>query len=188
VASKDPALNVVAVSRAYHAPGKRRDAFAAGPFNWLGPERPVSSGGEGRGGGGAPPLTVKVRHGPHAAACRLLLGSARQVEAWAARAAALGGGGAGGEGGEGGAAGWRAEDVTGGAAAEADSHGLVLLEGRDQGLAAGQHAVFYQGGACLGAAVILGAVDGPAGRSGPPGGGGGGDGAGAEAAPPATRV
>ena len=31
----------------------------------------------------------------------------------------------------------------------------VLLEGNDQGLAAGQFACFYQDGVCLGSAVIL---------------------------------
>ena len=32
----------------------------------------------------------------------------------------------------------------------------VTLDGNDQGLAAGQFAVFYQGGVCLGSAVISG--------------------------------
>ncbi len=31
----------------------------------------------------------------------------------------------------------------------------VVLEGNDQGLAAGQFACFYQDGVCLGSAVIL---------------------------------
>ncbi|GIL93222.1 hypothetical protein Vretimale_8143 [Volvox reticuliferus] len=35
-----------------------------------------------------------------------------------------------------------------------DSYGTVVLEQNDQGLAAGQYAVFYQGGRCLGCAVI----------------------------------
>ncbi len=34
--------------------------------------------------------------------------------------------------------------------------GWVQLDGNDQGLAAGQYAVFYQGGYCLGSAVITG--------------------------------
>ncbi|GBF98571.1 tRNA (5-methylaminomethyl-2-thiouridylate)-methyltransferase [Raphidocelis subcapitata] len=172
VVAKDMALNVVTISRAYHAPEKRRDAFAAGPLNWLSPARPRADGG---------PLLVKVRHGPNTAGCRLLLGTAAEVGEWARRAAELGGGsgseGGGessGSGGGGGAAGWHAEDLAvgaepaGSAAAAAagvggggtggEQYGLVLLEERDQGLAAGQYAVFYQDGVCLGAAKIAGAV------------------------------
>ncbi|GIL55295.1 hypothetical protein Vafri_10858 [Volvox africanus] len=40
-----------------------------------------------------------------------------------------------------------------------DSYGTVVLEQNDQGLAAGQYAVFYQGGRCLGCAVIQETVD-----------------------------
>lgn len=36
-----------------------------------------------------------------------------------------------------------------------DGQARVQLEGNDQGLAAGQFACFYQGGICLGSAVIL---------------------------------
>jgi hypothetical protein len=154
VVAKDMRLNTVSISRRYHEQGKRRDAFTAGPFNWLGPERPDVSPG-------APPLLVKVRHGPATARCRVLLGPAAAVEAWAARMAAL----AGSEGGEGGEARQlREEDVTcgsgvGGAGPGGEQHGLFLLEERDQGLAAGQYAVLYQGGTCLGAAKIQGAIN-----------------------------
>ena len=37
-----------------------------------------------------------------------------------------------------------------------DQAGYVLLEGNDQGLAAGQYAAFYQLGRCLGSATITG--------------------------------
>jgi hypothetical protein len=40
VVSKDVRHNVVAVSRTYHARQQRRDAFLAGPFNWLSSRRP----------------------------------------------------------------------------------------------------------------------------------------------------
>jgi hypothetical protein len=72
---------------------------------------------------------------------------------------------AGSEGGEGGEARQlREEDVTcgsgvGGAGPGGEQHGLFLLEERDQGLAAGQYAVLYQGGTCLGAAKIQGAIN-----------------------------
>ena len=39
---------------------------------------------------------------------------------------------------------------------ESGERGWVQLDGNDQGLAAGQYAVFYQGGYCLGSAVITG--------------------------------
>ncbi len=176
VVGKDMRLNTVSISRQYHAPEKRRDAFAAGPFNWLSERRPAAGGS---------PLLVKVRHGPNTAGCQVLLGSAGRVAAWAAAAAAVGAAAearAAGEGGEGAAAAsaaateWRVEDILSHAAAAGgvgseeqrrqeerpaageEEYGLVLLEERDQGLAAGQYAVLYQGGICLGSAKILGAV------------------------------
>ncbi|KAG2492231.1 hypothetical protein HYH03_009475 [Edaphochlamys debaryana] len=42
-----------------------------------------------------------------------------------------------------------------------DAYGTVVLEANDQGLAAGQYAVLYQGGRCLGSAVITGTVEAP---------------------------
>ena len=203
VVSKDMRLNVVSVSRRYHAADKRRDALVAGPLNWLGAERPqlaaaaAAAAGEGaqaaaEEGRVQAPLLVKVRHGPHAARCAALIGTAAQVSAWARAAAALaaaadaGGGGGEDEGADGAAPAWRwrVADVVAAAgvgdgrvepaaeepAAEGQQqhqqgqqhhqqqYALVLLDERDQGLAAGQHAVLYQGGVCLGAAQILGAL------------------------------
>lgn len=43
----------------------------------------------------------------------------------------------------------------------ADGTADVVLEGNDQGLAAGQFACFYQDGICLGSAVILGDLSNP---------------------------
>jgi tRNA-specific 2-thiouridylase len=80
----------------------------------------------------APQLYCKVRHGPHAYRCEL-----RAVQPDEA------GGGV-----------WDPRTPGG-------SQALVVLDGNDQGLAAGQWAVFYQGGVCLGAAVIQGPPAGP---------------------------
>lgn len=132
VTAKDMDTNAVYVSRRYHeeegggggdeggeeddgghtasslaSPRRPRDRFRVASLAWLpgGPPRPDA------------PLTVKVRHGPHAWPCELTLD-----------AAPPGGGGA--------------------------TAGAVRLAGRDQGLAAGQWAVFYQGGLCVGSGVI----------------------------------
>ncbi|GLC68117.1 hypothetical protein PLESTF_000647800 [Pleodorina starrii] len=55
----------------------------------------------------------------------------------------------------------RLHDAAGDDTYGADSYGTVVLEQNDQGLAAGQYAVFYQGGRCLGCAVIQSTVDAP---------------------------
>jgi hypothetical protein len=167
-------LNTVTISRSYYAPDKRRDAFAAGPFNWLSRARPETAPG-------APPLLVKIRHGPNTAACALRLGDAGGVAAWVEAAAAAGGGGGGDSAGAlmeaqaaaaselsqvaargraSAAAAEASQAASQAAAAPGEEYGLVVLEERDQGIAAGQYAVFYQGGACLGSAKILGAVGG----------------------------
>ncbi|KAG2448082.1 hypothetical protein HYH02_007107 [Chlamydomonas schloesseri] len=136
VVAKDTTHNVVLVSRQYYEGGKARNAFTCGPFNWLHPtERPRL--GESGAGEAGEPLFVKVRHGPNMYRCTL-----------------------------------RLEDRTGAplsgssrCTAEADVrqqsqqqevYGTVVLEANDQGLAPGQYAVFYQGGTCVGSAVITG--------------------------------
>jgi tRNA U34 2-thiouridine synthase MnmA/TrmU len=183
VTRKDSSSNVVFVSRAYHEPQRRRDAFVAGPFNWLGPARPQQQqpGEHQQQQQGqhhhqqqqqqpAGPLLVKVRHGPALYACRLQLGRREQVMALLERgcpdtfgAGAGAGAGAAAAGAAGAAvratstsSSGGSTDSTGGAAEAL--YGLVLLDGSDQGLAAGQYAVFYQDGACLGSAQMLGSL------------------------------
>jgi tRNA-specific 2-thiouridylase len=63
VAAKDASRNVVYISRRYHDPDKRRNAFRAGAFSWLGDARP----GQGAGAG----VRVKVRRSGGARACAL---------------------------------------------------------------------------------------------------------------------
>lgn len=144
---KDVDHNTVYVSKQYYAADKARDEFVAGDFHWQTSARPDPAG---------PPLQVKVRHGPNLYNCRLTWhdsqqphggngsgssgGEAGSAEGAGAAATSTAAHGSGGDGGDGGGA----------AAVEA----TVLLDGNDQGLAAGQYAVFYQGGACLGSAVI----------------------------------
>jgi hypothetical protein len=165
--------NTVSVSRQYHqtGPSQRRDSFLCGPFSWLGPGRPQGPAAD-PADGTAADVYVKVRHGAQMYRCRLLqLGSLGEV---AAAAAAAGGAASAGQQGReqeldphhqqqqqqlpGGASReQQPQQLPGAAAGEQPLYGWVVLEGTDQGLAPGQYGVFYQGGACLGAAVILGA-------------------------------
>jgi tRNA-specific 2-thiouridylase len=177
VTAKDMTHNVAYVSRSYYEQHKRRDAFVCGPFNWLSELRPNPS----------QPLMVKVRHGPNMYSCTLQLGLQKDVLAHAepagtaevdsatpvAAAAAAAG---------------AAHTAQGNSSSSSSSsigsnclgsgsqlqeqqqqqllpsftgegqYGLVVLSENDQGLAAGQYAVFYQSGACLGSAQMLGSV------------------------------
>jgi len=177
VVAKDMRLNTVSISRRYHEPDKRRDAFTAGPFNWLSPVRPSAPSSS---GSSSIPLLVKVRHGPNTAECQVLLGTAAEVGAWAQAAAAAGRAAGAEDNGSSSSSSsprsddssssrsveWLVDDILGSSgrtsspssSSGAEQYGLVLLNGRDQGLAAGQYAVLYQDGVCLGSAKILGAV------------------------------
>jgi tRNA-5-taurinomethyluridine 2-sulfurtransferase len=134
--SKDATRNIVAVSRAYHEPNARRDAFVAGPVSWLSAARPLP----GRA------LVVKVRHGPNTHDCDVLLGSEADAAAW------LTTDGSASSAGDVMTLGQQQQQQQGDA-----QYVRVQLAGNDQGLAAGQFAVFYQDGICLGAAPMLGA-------------------------------
>ncbi|PNH03931.1 hypothetical protein TSOC_009963 [Tetrabaena socialis] len=103
----------------YYDGTQQRNAFTCGPFNWLDPNPHPPARPDPR--DGAPPLLVKVRHGPNLYGCTL-----------------------------------RLHDEHGDGSYGSDSYGTVVLEADDQGLAEGQYAVFYQGGRCLGSAVIQG--------------------------------
>ena len=181
VTRKDMAANTVYVSRTYYERERRRDAFVCGPFNWLSSRRPQSSSDS----GGA--LMVKVRHGPNMYECSLQLGSKEEVVAMLeqgtaqsyqhpqqagstsrSRSSSVGGllveqqqqgqqqqeqevaaAEAGGDG------------LHFSSAAEQEAlYGVVVLSGNDQGLAAGQYAVFYQDQECLGSAQIMGSLAG----------------------------
>lgn len=61
VVSKDVRMNIVCVSRQYYNADKRRTEFSCSGFNWISGTAPDT----------AAPLSVKVRHGPHAYACHL---------------------------------------------------------------------------------------------------------------------
>lgn len=99
VVAKDPAKNIVYISRQYFSQDKQRNVVYVNFFNWI---------------AGYPPdntvLQVKLRHGESLYTCSLEL-----------------------------------IDRT---------HGIVHLESRDQGIAPGQFAVFYDKDLCLGSGVI----------------------------------
>ena len=81
VTAKDPARNVVYVSRRYHEEGAaRRNAFRVGAFSWLGDARPAQ--------GPAAGTRLKVRHGARMYAAALVWETPAEVEAAEAAAAA----------------------------------------------------------------------------------------------------
>jgi hypothetical protein len=145
--SKDPATNVVFVSRRYYSDDKARRSFRAGDFSWV---------------GGAPPpdletrnFLCKVRHGPRFHRCTLqwedrqepstagpvstthedrVLDTSKRVSGDDLRLSERDGG-------------LRKERV------------LIRLEEDDQGLAAGQYVALYVDGFCVGSGVILEAME-----------------------------
>jgi len=158
VTRKDMASNIVYVSRTYYEQEQRRDAFVCGPFNWLGASRPRPDR----------PLFVKVRHGPNVYECNLQLSSREAVmsvlEGGTAAAFHPSTGSSSSSSNvisEGGGVGRQATSLPEAAATSGgggDVFGVVLLSGNDQGLAAGQYAVFYQDQQCLGSAQIMGSL------------------------------
>lgn len=157
VTRKDMASNIVYVSRTYYEQERRRDAFVCGPFNWLGASRPRPDR----------PLFVKVRHGPNVYECSLQLSSRAEVmsvleggtaatfDATTASSASSASSSSSDVSSEGGGRAGQATPLPA-AAGCGDVFGVVLLSGNDQGLAAGQYAVFYQDQQCLGSAQIMG--------------------------------
>jgi len=101
VTRKDPAENIVYLSRNYFENEKKRNEFQTARAHWIA-ERPPEPGTL---------LRVKLRHGPESYECD-----------------------------------WEAGE---------DGGLSVRIQGRDQGIAPGQFAVFYDGRVCLGSAAIL---------------------------------
>jgi tRNA (5-methylaminomethyl-2-thiouridylate)-methyltransferase len=145
VVRKDPAENVVFISRSYHTEDKIRNEFEVGALNWLSGYEPTVGGEVGRAvdeaageasvktvDGNSVALSVKVRHGEQMYKAEVRFDGEDEVEM-------------------GGSVGGRAKGEVGAANLRAN----VKLEESDQGLAAGQFAVFYDGEICLGGGVIL---------------------------------
>jgi tRNA-5-taurinomethyluridine 2-sulfurtransferase len=103
VVSKDPELNIVYVSKNYHAEEKIRNQFYVSSFNWLSGNPPAFQEID---------LSIKIRHGESFYSGRLTFLD------------------------------------------DSKNHGLVIIDGNDQGIAPGQFAVFYDRDICLGSAVI----------------------------------
>jgi tRNA-5-taurinomethyluridine 2-sulfurtransferase len=101
VVSKDPAKNIVYISKTYHAEDKQRDQLSITNCNWI-VGQPIKKN-----------LEVKLRHGPKRIACTLVQ-NAERSEVWD-----------------------------------------IKLAEQDQGIAAGQFAVLYDGQECLGGGVII---------------------------------
>lgn len=168
VTRKDMAHNIVYVSSTYYQQERRRDAVVCGPFNWLGDERPQPG----------MQLFVKVRHGPNMYECNLRQGSRAEVTAVLEQgtpavfeplsqqqltgpsssnnetdssSSSLFDGNTESHASSSSSGFWEADSSR--------QYGVVLLSDNDQGLAAGQYAVFYQQGVCLGSAQILGGVE-----------------------------
>jgi tRNA-specific 2-thiouridylase len=171
VTRKDMAHNIVYVSSTYYQQERRRDAFVCGPFNWLGAGRPQPG----------MQLFVKVRHGPNMYECNLQQGSRevtavleqgtpaafqplseQQLAGISISSSSSSGTSSSSNITAGSCEGETSSGSSSGGMWQVDSsrqYGVVLLSENDQGLAAGQYAVFYQQGVCLGSAQILGGVE-----------------------------
>lgn len=162
VTRKDMHSNIVYVSRTYYEQEHRRDAFVCGPINWLGSQRPQQQQHR--------PLFVKVRHGPNVYECSLQLGRQEEVmrvleqgthasfQSLVHPAGELSHGQNSSSSSDGNGSSGQLGSQDGGGVAEQPQYGVVLLSENDQGLAAGQYAVFYQDGECLGSAQIMGGL------------------------------
>ena len=154
---KDRDLNIVYASKQYFADDKSRDSFSTGPVNWVSDLRPDLDS----------PMYCKVRHGPAMYRCKSFTLSTDSgnctANASAVSAAGMSPAATGGDSARVGSTTADSFSSSAGVGLAVKSHrgtgssccASVVLDGNDQGLAAGQYAVFYQNGACLGAAKIL---------------------------------